>query len=105
MNRATKRCALWLSALLLAASLMVGCDGGEPDMPRVTPAGDESAIRNFTAEEIDSLQALKRRKPGFSENHYGFRSFGKLLEEAQARKLLVLGKDERSGTHIAKTLA
>jgi uncharacterized protein (TIGR00288 family) len=50
-------------------------------------------------------QALKRRKPGFSENHYGFRSFGKLLEEAQARKLLVLGKDERSGTYITKTLA
>jgi len=49
-------------------------------------------------------QALKRRKPGFSENHYGFRSFGKLLEEAQARKLLVLGKDEKSGTHITKTL-
>jgi len=49
-------------------------------------------------------QALKRRKPGFSENHYGFRSFGKLLEEAQARKLLVLGKDEKSGTHIAKIL-
>ena len=50
-------------------------------------------------------QALKRRKPGFSEVHYGFGSFGRLLEEAQARKLLVLGKDEKSGTYIVKTLA
>src|SRR5450759_3177604 len=33
-------------------------------------------------------QALKRRKPGFNESYYGFRSFSKLLEEAAARKLL-----------------
>src|SRR5689334_18072106 len=31
-------------------------------------------------------QALKRRKPGFNEAYFGFRSFGKLLDEAQARK-------------------
>ena len=42
-------------------------------------------------------QALKRRKPGFNESYYGFRSFGKLLEEAQARKLLTLQPDEKSG--------
>ena len=28
-------------------------------------------------------QALKRRKPGFTESYYGFRSFSELLEEAQ----------------------
>ena len=28
-------------------------------------------------------QTLKRRQPGFSESHYGFRSFGQLLEEAE----------------------
>ena len=33
-------------------------------------------------------QALKRRKPGFNESYYGFRSFNKLLEEAAARRLL-----------------
>jgi len=42
-------------------------------------------------------QALKRRKPGFNESYYGFRSFGKLLEEAQARKLITLEPDEKSG--------
>src|SRR5690348_3881227 len=35
-------------------------------------------------------QALKRRAPGFNESYYGFRSFGKLLEEAQSRALLTL---------------
>ena len=42
-------------------------------------------------------QALKRRKPGFNETYYGFRSFGKLLDEAAARKLITLEPDEKSG--------
>ncbi|MEE4379390.1 MAG: NYN domain-containing protein [Candidatus Competibacteraceae bacterium] len=49
-------------------------------------------------------QAVKRRKPGFSESYHGFRTFGKLLEEAQVRKLLELGHDEKSGGYIAKSL-
>ena len=50
-------------------------------------------------------QALKRRKPGFNETYHGFRTFGKLLEEAQARKLLELEYDEKSGGYIVKTFA
>jgi hypothetical protein len=42
-------------------------------------------------------QALKRRKPGFNESYYGFRSFNQLLEEARARHLLDLERDEKSG--------
>jgi uncharacterized LabA/DUF88 family protein len=45
-------------------------------------------------------QALKRRKPGFNESYYGFKSFGQLLEEGQCRGLLELEKDERSGGYI-----
>jgi uncharacterized protein (TIGR00288 family) len=48
-------------------------------------------------------QALKRRKPGFNETYHGFRTFGKLLEEAQARKQLVLEYDEKSGGYIVKS--
>jgi len=48
-------------------------------------------------------QALKRRQPGFNESYYGFRSFGKLLDEAQARKLLELEPDEKSGGVIIKS--
>jgi uncharacterized protein (TIGR00288 family) len=50
-------------------------------------------------------QALKRRKPGFSESYHGFRTFGKLLEEAQARKLLDLEYDEKSRGYIVKGFA
>jgi len=45
-------------------------------------------------------QALKRRNPGFNESYHGFRSFAKLLEEAQTRKLLELEHDEKSGGYI-----
>ena len=48
-------------------------------------------------------QALKRRNPGFNETYQGFQTFGKLLEEAQARKLLELEFDEKSGGYIIKS--
>jgi uncharacterized protein (TIGR00288 family) len=47
-------------------------------------------------------QTLKRRRPGFSESFYGFRSFGQLLEEAGADGVLDLERDERSGGFIIK---
>jgi hypothetical protein len=45
-------------------------------------------------------QTLKRRRPGFNESYYGFRSFNRLLEEAAARGLLKLEPDEKSGGYI-----
>jgi uncharacterized protein (TIGR00288 family) len=47
-------------------------------------------------------QALKRRKPGFNERYYGFRSFNELLEEARSRHLLELERDEKSGGYIVR---
>jgi len=47
-------------------------------------------------------QALKRRKPGFNESYYGFRSFGRLLEEMAARQLLQLERDEKSGGYLIR---
>jgi uncharacterized protein (TIGR00288 family) len=47
-------------------------------------------------------QALKRRKPGFNETYYGFRSFNGLLEEAERRGLLALDRDEKSGGYIVR---
>jgi len=49
-------------------------------------------------------QGVEAAQAGFNESYYGFRSFGKLLEEAQARKLLTLEPDEKSGGVIVKTL-
>ncbi|MEQ8409385.1 MAG: NYN domain-containing protein [Gammaproteobacteria bacterium] len=45
-------------------------------------------------------QALKRRKPGFNESYYGFKSFSGLLEEAAEAKLLKLQYDDKSGGYI-----
>jgi uncharacterized protein (TIGR00288 family) len=48
-------------------------------------------------------QALKRQRPGFNENYYGFRSFNKLLEEAAQRRLLTLERDDKSGGYLVHT--
>jgi uncharacterized protein (TIGR00288 family) len=49
-------------------------------------------------------QTLKRRRPGFNESFYGFRSFSDLLEEAQNRGELELELDEKSGGYIIRAL-
>jgi len=49
--------------------------------------------------------AIKRRKPDFNETYYGFRAFGNLLEEAQSRGLLEVGRDEKSGTFVYRSAA
>jgi uncharacterized protein (TIGR00288 family) len=50
-------------------------------------------------------QTLKRRHPGFNESYYGFKSFNSLLETAQARGLLSLERDEKSGGYIVRNAA
>jgi hypothetical protein len=47
-------------------------------------------------------QALKRRRPGFNESYYGFRSFNALLEEAAARKLVTLEREGKSGGYVVR---
>ncbi len=61
----------------------------------VSERGEESQIWGSMVK-----QALKRRKPSFSESYHGFRSFGKLLEEMGKRKLLTLQHDEKSGGYL-----
>jgi uncharacterized LabA/DUF88 family protein len=48
-------------------------------------------------------EAIKRRKPDFSESYYGFRSFGGLLEEMQARGFLEMGRDEKSNAYVFRS--
>jgi uncharacterized LabA/DUF88 family protein len=64
----------------------------------VAERGDSSKIWASMLKE-----AIKRRKPDFSESYYGFRAFGNLLEEAQARALLEIGRDEKSGTYVFRS--
>ncbi len=48
-------------------------------------------------------QTLKRRRPGFNESYYGFRSFKRLLDEAAGRGLMELEPDEKSGGYIIRS--
>ena len=59
--------------------------------------GDESNVWGSMVK-----QAIKRRKPSFSESYHGFRSFSSLLEEMEKRKLLQMEHDTKSGGFIIK---
>jgi hypothetical protein len=45
---------------------------------------------------------MQRRKPGFTESYYGYRSFKELMEDAQRNKLVVLVRDEKSGQYTIR---
>jgi len=98
-------------------------DPGQPpaEAPKKADDDKKQEALDLIVETIDALgtergedekiwgsmvkQALKRRKPGFNEAYYGFRSFNTLLEEAQARHMLKLERDEKSGGYIIHVLA
>jgi len=94
-------------------------------VPKNKPVSDETARKERKEEAWDLLvetyddlveergeehkiwgsmlkQTLKRRKPGFNETYYGFRSFGQLLTEAAAEGIVVIERDERSGGFLIK---
>jgi hypothetical protein len=50
-------------------------------------------------------QILKRRRPGFNESYYGFKSFNALLEEAAKRNLITLEREGKSGSYIVRAVA
>ena len=58
----------------------------------IAERGDEERIWGSMVK-----QALRRRKPGFNETFYGFRSFNELLEDAAQHGLLTLERDDKSG--------
>ena len=92
----------------------------EADAPKKPDDGKKQEALDLILETIEALgtergedekiwgsmvkQALKRRKPGFNEAYYGFRSFNTLLEEAQARHMLKLERDEKSGGYIIRQM-
>jgi uncharacterized protein (TIGR00288 family) len=95
-------------------------DGKKAETPKREEDPAQEAI-NLVLETIEALyaergdstklwgsmikQTLKRRRPGFNESSYGFQSFSDLLEEAQARKLVLLELDEKSGGYIIRKVA
>jgi uncharacterized protein (TIGR00288 family) len=63
----------------------------------VAERGDEERIWGSMVK-----QALRRRKPGFNESFYGFRSFNELLEEAARHGLVMLERDGKSGGYLVR---
>lgn len=45
---------------------------------------------------------MQRRRPGFAESYYGYRSFKELVEDAQKHKLLAVVRDEKSGQYTIR---
>ena len=58
----------------------------------IAERGDEERIWGSMVK-----QALRRRKPGFNESFYGYRSFNELLEDAARHGMLMLERDDKSG--------
>jgi len=93
-----------------------------PDPRKTSEAkGDENRrpeAMDFLVETIEALiaergeeekiwgsmvkQTMKRRKPGFTESSYGYRSFRELVEDAQKQKLLLMTRDEKSGQYTVR---
>jgi uncharacterized LabA/DUF88 family protein len=91
------------------------------DRPDDAPVDRQQEAFDLVTETLDALiaergagelvwgsmikQTLKRRKPGFNEGYYGFRSFNALLEDAQAQGLVRLERDEKSGGYLVRPAA
>ena len=61
----------------------------------ITERGDDDKIWGSMVK-----QTLKRRRPGFAEGYYGYRSFNELLEDARDRGVLALAHDVTSGGSV-----
>ena len=49
-------------------------------------------------------ETMKRKQPSFNESYYGFRTFSHLLEDAQRRGIVMLRRDQKSGSYIVEDL-
>ncbi len=92
-------------------------DAAKPAEPKSEESKRQEAL-DFLVETVEALVAergsdekiwgslvkttLQRRRPGFAESYYGYRSFKELVEDAQKRKLLKLMRDEKSGQYTLR---
>jgi uncharacterized protein (TIGR00288 family) len=65
----------------------------------IVERGDEEKVWSSMVK-----QTLKRRRPGFNESYYGFKSFNALLEEAAQRKLITLEREGKSGGYVVRVV-
>jgi len=95
------------------------------EAPKATPPKNEDDKRqealDFAVETVEALldergeedkiwgsmvkQTMKRRRPGFNESAFGYRSFKELIEDAHQRGLLVMNKDEKTGQYAVRLVS
>lgn len=110
------------TAKTTAAKTVTGKAGEKPEEPRAEEVSREEVKReealDLLVETVEALMSerggeatlwgsmvkptLQRRKPGFTESYYGYRSFRHLLEDAKKRKLLIVERDEKSGQYAIR---
>jgi uncharacterized protein (TIGR00288 family) len=93
-------------------------------VPRVEPASPEEDLRQQGVQQflatVEALvaergedvklwasmvkQALKRRRPDFSESAFGFGSFGELLDAASRTGAVSVEREEKSGNYLVRLL-
>ena len=95
---------------------------GKARTPTAKPEDDKrQEALDFIVETVEALIAergsdekiwgsmvkttMQRRKPGFTESSYGYRSFKELVEDAQRHKLLTVMRDEKSGQYTIRLTA
>jgi uncharacterized protein (TIGR00288 family) len=92
------------------------------EAPKATPPKSDddkrAEVLEFAVETVEALveergeedkiwgsmvkQTMKRRRPGFNESAFGYRSFKELIEDAARRGLLVMNKDEKTGQYAVR---
>jgi hypothetical protein len=93
----------------------IGMPADAPQVPDSLPEENRKAYK-LLFESIEALQrenvpimhaslikdTIRRKAPQFTEQYYGYRSFTRLLEEAQDLGFISLYKDEKSGTWVVE---
>jgi uncharacterized protein (TIGR00288 family) len=104
-----KRTASTSRATAAEAPVGAATEGKEHDKQQEAFDLVLATIDALTAERGDEKiwssmvkQALKRRRPGFNETYYGFKSFNALLEEAASRGLVSLEREGKSGGYVVR---
>jgi uncharacterized protein (TIGR00288 family) len=86
--------------------------GRLPDVPEKTREAfallldAAEALQREDRELHSSLvkETIKRKQPQFNEEYHGYRSFSRMLEDAEKHNLIKLRKDARSGTYVIEDI-
>ncbi len=95
-------------------------NGAAKQPPAKTEDDRRQDVLDFAVETVEALiaergddkiwgsmvkQTMKRRRPGFNESAYGYRSFKELIEDAQKRNMLVMTRDDKTGQYTVRLAA